>query len=42
MSRRFPDLSLALSDFAEFFEERRSLLKEKLAKLLDVPLKEAF
>jgi uncharacterized protein with ParB-like and HNH nuclease domain len=28
--------------FTEFFEERRSLLKEKLAKLLDVSLKEAF
>jgi uncharacterized protein with ParB-like and HNH nuclease domain len=38
-SHSIPDLSLELSNFAEFFEKRRVLLKEKLAALLNVPLK---
>jgi hypothetical protein len=40
-SDHIPDFSLDLRDFAKFFDERRSLLKEKLAELLDVPLKKA-
>jgi hypothetical protein len=38
-SHNIPDVSLALCDFSSFFEKRRVLLKEKLAELLDVPLK---
>jgi hypothetical protein len=38
-SHHIPDLSLELSDFGEFFEKRRVLLKGKLAELLNVPMK---
>ena len=40
-SHHIPDVSFDLSDFAVFFEKRRSLLKEKLARLLNVRLKMA-
>jgi hypothetical protein len=38
-SHHIPDVSLELSDFSQFFEKRRDLLKEKLAKLLNVGVK---
>ena len=38
-SHQIPDVSLELSDFAEFFATRSSLLKEKLAELLNVSVK---
>jgi hypothetical protein len=40
-SHQIPDVSFDLSDFAEFYEKRRSLLKEKLAALLDVSPKKS-
>jgi Protein of unknown function DUF262 len=40
-SHQIPDVSLELSDFPEFFETRRILLKKKLAELLNVPVKKA-
>jgi hypothetical protein len=36
---QIPDVSLELSDFDQFFETRKALLKQKLAELLDVPVK---
>lgn len=38
-SHQIPDVSLELSDFAKFFETRRTLLKGKLAELLNVAVK---
>lgn len=38
-SHHIPDVSLDLGDFADFFEKRRDLLKEKLAALLHVQVK---
>jgi hypothetical protein len=38
---QIPDVSLELSEFATFFEKRSALLKEKLAELLNVPVKKA-
>jgi hypothetical protein len=35
-SRYIPEVSLDLSDFSGFYEQRRSLLKKRLAKLLNV------
>lgn len=40
-SHQIPDVSLELSDFAEFFENRKALLKRKLSELLNVPVKTA-
>jgi uncharacterized protein with ParB-like and HNH nuclease domain len=40
-SHQIPDVSLELSEFAEFFERRRILLKETLAELLKVSVKKA-
>jgi hypothetical protein len=41
LSHNIPDVSLGLGDFAGFFDKRKALLKEKLAALLNVPLKAA-
>jgi hypothetical protein len=40
-SHHIPDVSLDLSDFAGFFEKRKTLLRETLTKMLNVPLRTA-
>jgi hypothetical protein len=39
LSHHIPNISLELKDFAEFFEKRKILLKNKLAEMLNVSLK---